>query len=370
MDYQKRNKIGIIDIFAGPGGLSEGFASFNCSAYRTKYKILLSIEKDPMSHKTLELRSFYRQFDKKKVPNEYYKYLRGDIKRENLFDKYNNEAITARKEAWLAELGSSECSSNVVDNRIGETLREHKNWLLIGGPPCQAYSLVGRARMKNDKTFKNDPRHYLYKEYLRILAKHAPPVFVMENVKGILSSKGKQNENIFSNIVNDLANPAEAIRNMGIVSEKGTLKYKIYSFSTSNPLNSSLLPSEYVVKSEYYGIPQARHRVILLGIRSDIKTIPGRLKKVKKINTWDVISDLPKIRSECSKKDQITTTWQEVIHTIVSSKWMNELSDNNALYNKMKNRVQSVNGALGIGAEFLVWYYKYPEQKDIIQKSV
>ena len=126
MNNQKSNKIGIIDIFAGPGGLSEGFASFNCSAHRTKYKILLSIEKDPISHKTLELRSFYRQFDKKKVPNEYYKYLRGDIKRENLFEKYNNEAITARKEAWLAELGSSECPSNVVDNRIRETLRKYK----------------------------------------------------------------------------------------------------------------------------------------------------------------------------------------------------------------------------------------------------
>ena len=70
-----------------------------------------------------------------------------------------------------------------VDRRISEVLNGIKDWLLIGGPPCQAYSVVGRSR-RQDKLLdeQKDARVGLYKQYLRILAVHNPAVFVMENV--------------------------------------------------------------------------------------------------------------------------------------------------------------------------------------------
>jgi DNA (cytosine-5)-methyltransferase 1 len=358
MNLQKSNKIGIIDIFAGPGGLSEGFASFSCRTSKTRYKILLSIEKEPISHKTLELRSFYRQFDTKKVPIEYYMYLRNEINRNELFNKFIKEAGNAENEAWLAELGSTLHTHELVDKRIINSLNGLKDWVLIGGPPCQAYSLVGRARMKNDKSFKNDPRHYLYKEYLRILAKHAPPVFVMENVKGLLSSKGANNERIFDRIINDLSNPLKAVINVKKRYEQKPLKYNIYSFVKADISNNLLMPSDYVVKCENYGVPQARHRVILLGIRSDINVLPDILKKVRGINMWYVISDLPEIRSECSKRNHKGTTWQNSIREIVDCRWLNNLKGDYDLYHEIKKFAQGTNGPLTTGAEFTEGNYK------------
>ena len=100
--------IPIIDIFAGPGGLGEGFSSVKSEIGNQIFRIKLSIEKDQFAHQTLELRAFYRQFIGREIPIEYYKYLRGEISRDNLFDKYPVEAMNAREEAWLAELGKTE----------------------------------------------------------------------------------------------------------------------------------------------------------------------------------------------------------------------------------------------------------------------
>ncbi len=72
----------------------------------------------------------------------------------------------------------------IIRERIGGSRR----WALVGGPPCQAYSLVGRSRMMGRSDFEKDERHTLYLEYLRIIADHRPPVFVMETVKGLLSA--------------------------------------------------------------------------------------------------------------------------------------------------------------------------------------
>lgn len=358
MNHQKSNKIGIIDIFAGPGGLSEGFASFSCRTSKTKYRILLSIEKDPISHKTLELRSFYRQFDKKRVPNEYYMYLRNEIDRNELFNKFIKEASNAENEAWLAELGSTLHTHELIDKRIIKSLNGLKDWVLIGGPPCQAYSLVGRARRKNDESFKDDPRHYLYKEYLRILAEYAPPVFVMENVKGILSSKGANNEKIFDRIINDLSNPLKAIVNIKKRYKQKPLKYNIYSLVKTDISNNLLIPSDFVVRCENYGVPQARHRVILLGIRSDINFKPDILKHDKGVNMWDVVSGLPEIRSECSKRNHKRTTWQNSIREIVDCRWLNNLKGDYDLFHKIKKLAQGTNGSLATGAEFIEGDYK------------
>ena len=97
-------------------------------------------------------------------------------------------------------------SNEELDAIIKSKIGDNKNWLLIGGPPCQAYSLVGRSVNKKIKkdNFEKDPRHLLYREYLRIISVHKPAVFVMENVVGILSSK-LNGELIFPKILNDLS---------------------------------------------------------------------------------------------------------------------------------------------------------------------
>jgi DNA (cytosine-5)-methyltransferase 1 len=108
-----------------------------------------------------------------------------------LFAKYWEKFDRAANEAWCQELGK--ISDDLVNAKIRSVLERRKAWLLIGGPPCQAYSLAGRGRLQAiQKTaafeLASEEKHFLYRQFLRILAKHKPPVFVMENVKGLLSS--------------------------------------------------------------------------------------------------------------------------------------------------------------------------------------
>ena len=185
-------KIPVIDIFAGPGGLGEGFSALIDSDLKRKFKIVLSIEKDTFAHQTLTLRSFYRQFDPKTIPEDYYEFLSGKISLDTLYNRWPQQSELAKKEALLATLGEGEdaISDDDLDSKIIESLKGEKTWLLIGGPPCQAYSVVGRSRRKQmilDES--KDEKVGLYRQYLKILAVHNPPVFVMENVKGLIICK-------------------------------------------------------------------------------------------------------------------------------------------------------------------------------------
>src|SRR5438045_2518559 len=108
--------IPVIDIFAGPGGLGEGFSALRDSRNRPVFKIGLSIEKDTVAHRTLLLRSFFRQFQSGSVPDEYYACVRGEIAIEALFEKHSQEAKTARKEAICANLGKSDWKE--IDEQI------------------------------------------------------------------------------------------------------------------------------------------------------------------------------------------------------------------------------------------------------------
>ncbi len=292
--------IPIIDLFAGPGGLGEGFSSVNHKEKRV-YDIKLSIEKDEFAHKTLLLRSFFRKFDKDKVPNDYYDVLKESnlVKRESLieclFRDYPEQAKIATEESWKVELGGSEYTPSEIDRKIRASLKSSRDWVLIGGPPCQAYSLAGRSRVGGIDD--GDHRVYLYKQYLRIIAAHQPAVFVMENVKGLLSAKVNE-EKVFDWMLKDLNDPKT------VFPEYKCPKYKIYSLShrpvgydeNSNPIYK--FDSEFLIKSEKFTVPQKRHRIILLGIREDISKIPQILEEnEKQINLIDVIGDLPKIRS-------------------------------------------------------------------------
>ncbi len=189
--------IPVIDIFAGPGGLGEGFSSILNNEGQRVFKIALSVEKDFFAHQTLTLRSFFRQFEPGNVPDDYYSYLQGKITLENLYERWPLQSGYAKKEAFMAKLGDETDKDSIpddeIDEKITEALEGENNWLLIGGPPCQAYSIVGRSRRQEivlDE--KKDERVGLYKQYLRILAVHNPAIFVMENVKGILSAKTKK----------------------------------------------------------------------------------------------------------------------------------------------------------------------------------
>ncbi len=113
--------IPIIDLFAGPGGLGEGFSSLLDKNKQHCFEILLSVEKDKFAHKTLTLRAFCRQFKTGEMPLEYYSYLKGDITREELFEKHKTKANKALKEAQLLELGKHDVTS-VVKDRLAENI--------------------------------------------------------------------------------------------------------------------------------------------------------------------------------------------------------------------------------------------------------
>ena len=121
-------QIPVIDLFAGPGGLAEGFSSVLEQGERN-YDIRLSIEKDENAHKTLQFRSFYRQFPVGEAPEEYYKILQEkdlsqrEILKDQLFEKYKPESEKAKKEAWHAELGGEDFPESLIDKRITNALK-------------------------------------------------------------------------------------------------------------------------------------------------------------------------------------------------------------------------------------------------------
>lgn len=160
-----RDGIPVIDLFAGPGGLGEGLTSYRVDR-RHVFRIGLSIEKDEDAHATLQLRSFYRQYTQSRVPDACYQHLRAEIDRAELFRRYPNEAETAGREAWHAELGSPAVEPSCVRERIRKALKRMEVWVLIGGPPCQAYSIAGRSRNRGVKRYrlKGDERHRLYED--------------------------------------------------------------------------------------------------------------------------------------------------------------------------------------------------------------
>lgn len=354
--------IPIIDLFAGPGGLGEGFSSLTQPNGEPVFKIKLSIEKDVHAHHTLALRAFLREFRRDALPDEYYDYLAGRITRESLFERYAEQARHASEEAWLTELGAEATPYNLVDNRIRAALGHSANWVLIGGPPCQAYSLVGRSRIRGANTdenvvgrerYDNDRRHFLYREYLRILAVHRPPIFIMENVKGLLSAEVKK-QRIFERILHDLAHPVSATGGEAPSDEQGDLAYRLMPVIESYPnLLGEYSPEDFVVRAEEYGIPQARHRVIILGIRSDIMTTPPHLVKLPIVSIDQVISDLPKLRSGLSRERDSAEIWRDVIRQLATASWLRSGEIDSQLSQAISRALSRIGATLDRGGEFL-----------------
>lgn len=297
----------VIDLFAGPGGLGEGFGSAVDDKGRRQFKSVVSIERDEFSHQTLLLRHFVRQFPDGEIHSDYYDFLVGKITKAELFLRHSDKHRHAQQSALRISLGSE--SHTQVCQVIRDRLAGCERWALVGGPPCQAYSLVGRSRMMHKPEFKQDERHTLYREYLRIIVDHRPPVFVMENVKGLLSAT-IEGKSAISRIIRDLSTPG------GSSQKTPDLAYKLYSLSEEALAEDEVDPRLFVVRAEEYGVPQARHRMFIVGIRSDLKIRPKLLSKQKAPTVRDMIGALPPIRSGLSKREDSLDAWLSEVQKI------------------------------------------------------
>lgn len=313
--------IKVVDLFAGPGGLGEGFSSWRDSRGKQEFALTLSIEKDKFAHATLRLRALWRQLNAKDCA-AYDDYVNGKCDWDSLASSSPKAAAAAEAEALHIELGSGSVST--VRERIRRMLPSDDRWVLIGGPPCQAYSLVGRARNKGKKDYipDEDHRQTLYVEYLQILADHAPPVFVMENVKGLLSAQ-LDSSGLFDRIRTDLNSPTLALRREGRRSSGRSPKYELRTLTPDSDVGDED-PRRYLVRSERHGVPQRRHRVFLIGIRSDLasKALTSLVSSPDLISVSETLRGLPRVRSGLSKLPDSDAAWREALACVRSRGWL------------------------------------------------
>lgn len=349
----------VIDVFAGPGGLSEGFSAVREEHGRNFFDIAISIEKDKYAFETLKLRSFLRQFVGD-YPPEYYEFLKSNYTLSELYTLYPEEAELASMKCWNTTLGPDGVKVIDVREKIDEAIKDASDLVLIGGPPCQAYSLVGRSRNHRNPRYdpNKDVRQRLYVDYLQILSDYRPIIFVMENVKGLLSAT-LNSENMFARIIEDLEDPVNAlIREGRDTTNGGTLGYNIFSLTTGKLLNERTR-KDAIIKSELYGVPQSRHRVILIGVRNDlgVQEVP-HLKKQGTVNLSSVISDLPRLRSGISDIPDTEKNWIDLIskmgRLIKYWKGCNKLDDPNVLCHFMKSMLSELEVPVGgRGSEYI-----------------
>ena len=338
----------LIDLFAGPGGLGEGFASLDDGE---TFEIGVSAEMEPSAHSTLLLRSFFR---KAKTPSN-----------EKALDAYYafcNDATAAHPSKTCPELWAEAANEakqftlgNVADNAKLDGIVKGKKLIgqevvVIGGPPCQAYSLIGRAKNKGNAKYvaEKDPRHYLYREYLRILDLAKPAMFVMENVKGILSSRVNERQ-LFHDILTDLTDPSNAITGTSGV------RYTIHSLVTKTRFEPGGDPTaidahDFIVKAERFGLPQARHRVILLGVREDRRYAGDQLlTQSAALSVRAAIEKLPRLRSKLPSTDD-AKIWSEEVASLgrALSSSANSLGLD-ALSSKLMTEALAVSPDLGTG---------------------
>ena len=317
MQYQGK-PYPVVDLFAGPGGLGEGFASLLDEKGERRFESVAAIERDECSHRTLTLRHFFRGFSEDELPDDYYRYLKGEIDCRELYRNHPTQYTEARESALRISLGVE--SHAPVKRIINRKISGHSRWVLVGGPPCQAYSIAARSRMRGKPDFEQDERHTLYLEYLKIIIDHRPPVFVMENVKGLLSAtiKGKS---AISRIVRDLTNPKSAVRR-----QTNGLSYRLYSLSEQECPGVEVDPRLFVVRAEDYGVPQARHRMFIVGIREDLDIRPARLKPHAAPTVRQTIGGLPSVRSALTQCKDSVEAWRTEIARLVSMNIGSELN--------------------------------------------
>lgn len=299
----------VVDLFSGPGGLAEGFAGCRDARSRVRFEVALSVEMERSAHATLLTRAFLRKFGEN-YPPEYHSFLnRGATGAPDWQRSYPNEWAEAAHETQQWELGTPDATRQ-VDERLKDIRSRYRGEaVLLGGPPCQSYSLVGRARNSGNTNYDpaKDKRQSLYFEYVRILATLKPAIAVMENVKGMLSAR-VGDELIIDKVLMSLRHAA------------GANSYRLYTMagSENRAWEEDREPSDFLVRADEHGVPQARHRIIVVCVRNDIaKVLPvGDLLRLEscsqRVPVVDVIGQMPRLRSRISRGDS-PAAWREVV---------------------------------------------------------
>lgn len=347
----------VVDLFAGAGGLGEGFSCLRTDGQRP-FELALSIEQDPAAHETLLLRSMFHRFAHGRVPDAYYDVLRQNLPLDAFLAAFAQEHEDARQRVWRATLGSAQIDERMLEARLAAAIGGASDWVLVGGPPCQAYSVAGRSRNVGNADYRpeDDRRHFLYREYLRVLHRLRPAVFVLENVKGVLSSM-VAGRSIFGRMLDDLQDPARALGE-----GSGAPGYRIYSLARESATfdlfgASDRSPEDHIVECERYGIPQRRHRVLLLGVRQDIRVEPEALASSPHAEgtVEDAIGDLPRLRSGLSGAADSDQHWLDAVGSVRHAAWLLELE--RSMPEVARRIRRSVRGLrvpdAGRGAEFL-----------------
>ncbi len=242
-----------LDIFAGAGGLSEGFI-------RAGYEPVAHIEMDKAACYTLKTRLAYKWLTDNNDSLTYLRYLKKEITRQELYDAVPNALLESVLNYEISNENIGEIFDKVDQRLNGEPLD-----LIVGGPPCQAYSLVGRARDENGMV--GDARNYLYILYAEFLRKYHPRYFVFENVIGLLSAKDTDGKLYFDKM-------------RKVFSECGySIEYR-------------------QLNAKDYGVLQNRARIILIGKYGQHKDFYPNIQKVASNTTvGEIFKDLPKIKA-------------------------------------------------------------------------
>lgn len=234
--------INIIDLFSGAGGLTEGFRN-------QRYKILGHVEKEKAACETLKLREAYYSLKERNKLELYNDFLNSKTSIEDLLKHVPQEKLNKILNFEISQ-GNIHSIFSFFDD-LGENVDG-----IIGGPPCQAYSTIGRARNASKKS--SDERIYLYKFYIHFLIKYQPKFFIFENVKGLLSFRDADEEFLLPRMKKEFE-------------EAG------YSLGYE------------VLNTKNYGVPQSRERLIIFGVMNEKKElIQEFFKNLKKYEEDEV----------------------------------------------------------------------------------
>ncbi len=240
-----------IDLFSGAGGLSEGFirAGFNPIAH---------VEIDKAACNTLITRTAYHHLKKTKNILPYINYIQNKISRTELYS-----LLPKNKKESVINMPIGENNNKIIFDKIDSLKGKQTIDLIIGGPPCQAYSVVGRSRDEN--RMRGDSRNYLFKEYAKFLEYYQPGYFVFENVIGLLSAKTKEGKSYLKMMLD-------------LFMKKGYyVEYK-------------------VLEAKHFGVLQNRKRIILIGKKDGEEGFyPEFEKKEVGVNVSEIFKDLPNL---------------------------------------------------------------------------